>query len=99
MVHGLVHRRISNLPQAFKTVICGSDSPESLEFDLIGLDASIANAIRRVLLANVPTLAIETVYIMNNTSIVQDEILAARLGLVPIKVDARLFEFRIGALY
>lgn len=36
--------------------------------------------------AQVPTMAIEKVYIANNTSIVQDEVLAHRLGLIPIKV-------------
>jgi DNA-directed RNA polymerase I and III subunit RPAC1 len=54
-------------------------------FSLIGIDASIANAFRRILLAEIPTLAIETVYITNNTSVVQDEVLASRLGLIPLK--------------
>lgn len=39
-------------------------------------------------------MAIEKVFIYNNTSIIQDEILAHRLGLVPIKADPRLFEYR-----
>lgn len=39
-------------------------------------------------------MAVEKVFIYNNTSIVQDEILAHRLGLVPIKADPRLFEYR-----
>lgn len=43
----------------------------------------------------VPTMAIEKVFIYNNTSIVQDEVLAHRLGLIPIKADPRLFEYRI----
>lgn len=40
-------------------------------------------------------MAIEKVFIYNNTSIVQDEVLAHRLGLIPIKADPRLFEYRI----
>lgn len=36
------------------------------------------------MIAEIPTLAIETVFVHNNTSIVQDEVLAARLGLVPL---------------
>lgn len=56
------------------------------EFDLIGVDASIANAVRRVLMAEVPTVAIEHVYIWNNTSIIQDEVLSHRLGLVPLAI-------------
>lgn len=69
-----------------------SMTDDVLIFDLIGVDASIANALRRVLLAEVPTMAIETVYIQNNTSIIQDEILAHRLGLIPIKADPQMFE-------
>ncbi|KAL3964107.1 hypothetical protein ACCO45_001111 [Purpureocillium lilacinum] len=42
-------------------------------FSLVGLDASLANAFRRILIAEIPTLAIENVYIENNTSVIQDE--------------------------
>ncbi|PIO23006.1 hypothetical protein AB205_0099900 [Aquarana catesbeiana] len=42
----------------------------------------------------VPTMAIEKVYVYKNTSIIQDEILAHRLGLIPIRADPRLFEYR-----
>lgn len=65
---------------------------ESAVFDLIGVDVSIANALRRILLAEVPTMAIETVYIQENTSIIQDEVLSHRLGLVPIRADPRHFD-------
>uniref|UniRef100_A0A8C4IL54 DNA-directed RNA polymerases I and III subunit RPAC1 n=1 Tax=Dicentrarchus labrax TaxID=13489 RepID=A0A8C4IL54_DICLA len=66
----------------------------TMEFDMVGIDAAIANAFRRILLAEVPTMAIEKAFIYNNTSIVQDEVLAHRLGLIPIKADPRLFEYR-----
>ncbi|CAO1626642.1 unnamed protein product [Parajaminaea phylloscopi] len=69
-------------------------SEERIEFDLIGVDASIANAIRRVLMAEVPTVAIEHIYIWNNTSIIQDEVLAHRLGLVPIRIDPDRIVFK-----
>ena len=65
---------------------------ETIVFDLMGIDVSIANSLRRILLAEVPTMAIETVYIQDNTSILQDEVLSHRLGLIPLKVDPRLFE-------
>ena len=67
---------------------------EELVFDMWGIEAPIANAIRRILISEVPTVAIEKVVIANNTSIIQDEVLAHRLGLVPIKVDPRLFDFK-----
>ncbi|BFZ07020.1 hypothetical protein BsWGS_10059 [Bradybaena similaris] len=65
-----------------------------MEFDMVGIDAAIANAIRRILIAEVPTMAIDSVHIFNNTSVVQDEVLAHRLGLLPIKADPRLFEYK-----
>ncbi|KAL1618092.1 DNA-directed RNA polymerase core subunit rpc40 [Neofusicoccum ribis] len=55
------------------------------QFSLVGVDAAIANAFRRILIAELPTLAIEDVYILKNTSIIQDEVLAHRLGLIPLK--------------
>ncbi|KAJ9142086.1 DNA-directed RNA polymerases I and III subunit RPAC1 [Pleurostoma richardsiae] len=58
-------------------------------FSLIGIDASIANALRRILIAEIPTLAIENVFIENNTSVIQDEVLAHRLGLIPFKGGKR----------
>lgn len=45
----------------------------------------------------VPTVAIEHVYVWNNTSIVQDEVLAQRLGLIPLAIDPRMLDFRQSA--
>lgn len=41
-----------------------------------------------------PTVAIETVYVWNNTSIVQDEVLAQRLGLIPLAIDPRKLQLK-----
>lgn len=71
-------------------------SSDRIELDLVGVDASVANAIRRVLLAEVPTVAIENVYVWNNTSIVVDEVFAHRLGLVPLKIDPKRMHFKGG---
>ena len=68
------------------------EKDDELVFELIGCDVSFANALRRILLAEVPTVALEYVYIINNTSLLHDEVLAHRLGLVPLNVDPRLFE-------
>lgn len=54
----------------------------------------MANTLRRIMIAEVPTMAIEHVFIVNNTSIIQDEVLAHRLGLIPLAVDPRLFAFK-----
>ncbi|RFU36064.1 hypothetical protein B7463_g274, partial [Scytalidium lignicola] len=61
------------------------NEPFNASFSLIGIDAAVANAFRRILIAEIPTLAIEYVFVHNNTSIIQDEVLAQRLGLVPLK--------------
>lgn len=60
------------------------DNKLDLTFSLVGLDTSVANAFRRILIAEVPTLAIENIYLRQNTSIIQDEVLAGRLGLIPL---------------
>ncbi|KAG0641345.1 DNA-directed RNA polymerase [Tuber brumale] len=63
------------------------NTPLLSQFDLIHTDAAIANTLRRIMIAEVPTLAIESVYVSNNTSIIQDEVLAHRLGLIPLRGD------------
>mmetsp|Transcript_39271 Transcript_39271/g.77236 ORF Transcript_39271/g.77236 Transcript_39271/m.77236 type:complete len:356 (+) Transcript_39271:35-1102(+) len=65
---------------------------DKVVFDVVGVDAAIANALRRILLAEIPTMAIEVARIFQNTSIIQDEVLAHRLGLVPIFADPRMFQ-------
>ncbi len=61
---------------------------ESITFILYGVGAPIANALRRILLADIPTMAIDAVNLQRNTSIIQDEVLAHRLGLIPIRAEA-----------
>ena len=56
-------------------------------FILSGANPAFANAFRRAMIGEVPSLAIEDVRIYNNTSALFDEMLAHRLGLIPIKTD------------
>ena len=45
-------------------------------------------------------MAFDKILMYNNTSIIQDEVLAHRLGLIPLKADARLFVDRqLGVLF
>ncbi|KAG6900651.1 hypothetical protein C0993_006755 [Termitomyces sp. T159_Od127] len=45
-------------------------------------------------MAEVPTVAIEHVYVWDNTSVIQDEVLAHRLGLIPLNIDPARMSMR-----
>lgn len=63
------------------------ESGNSVTLQLEGIDRSYANAVRRFCIAEVPAMAIDDVVILENSSVLYDEILAHRLGMIPIKTD------------
>jgi DNA-directed RNA polymerase I and III subunit RPAC1 len=69
---------------------------EEIMFDLFNVEPPIANALRRILISEIPTMAIEYVRISQNTSIIPDEVLSHRLGLIPIFADANEFNYKKG---
>jgi len=64
-----------------------SKDAESASFLLEGATEAFANAIRRAMIAEVPVFAIEDVTIFQNTSSLYDEMIAHRLGLIPLATD------------
>lgn len=55
-----------------------------VEFTLENCDISLANSLRRVLLAEIETIAIHNVKVYENTSSLPDEYIAHRMGLLPL---------------
>ena len=62
-----------------------------VKFNVSGLDLALANALRRIVISEIPTMAIESVTYYENSSILNDEILSLRLGLTPIKTDLKTY--------
>jgi DNA-directed RNA polymerase subunit D len=61
--------------------------PRKARFLVRGLTPAFANGIRRAIVADVPTLSIDGVRFVENSSVMFDEMIALRLGLVPLTTD------------
>lgn len=59
----------------------------AMRFIVEGIDAPLANTLRRIIISEVPTMAIDDIIIYENSSILHDEMLALRLALIPLKTD------------
>jgi DNA-directed RNA polymerase subunit D len=68
-----------------------SKDERKMSIKLKGVPLQYANALRRLCLNGVPVFAIDTVDIIENSSVLPDEGLAHRLGLVPLKTDLARF--------
>jgi len=51
------------------------------------IDIPYMNALRRTVTSEVPCMAIDEVVMLENSSVMQDEVIAHRLGLIPLKTD------------
>jgi DNA-directed RNA polymerase subunit D len=63
-------------------------------FLLRGASPAFANGIRRAMIADVPTFSIDTVRFVENSSVMFDEMIGLRLGLVPLTTP--LDDFEVG---
>ena len=66
--------------------------PERARFLIRGITPAFANGIRRAMVADVPTMAIDTVRVVENSSVMFDEQIGLRLGLVPLSTPPGEFE-------
>lgn len=51
------------------------------------VDVTYMNALRRLVISEVPCMAIDEIVVLENSSVLQDEIIAHRLGLIPLRTD------------
>ncbi len=68
-----------------------SKDNQKIAVKLKGLPLQYANALRRVCLNGVTVFAVDTVDVIENSSVLQDEGLAHRLGLIPLTTDLSRF--------
>ena len=65
-----------------------------LTFVLKDVTPAYANTLRRLMLAEVPTMAIDDITFFKNDSVLYDEILAHRIGLVVLKTDLKSYNMQ-----
>jgi DNA-directed RNA polymerase subunit D len=61
------------------------------EFLITNIDPAYLNSLRRIMESRVPTMAIDDVEIRKNNSIFYDEMIALRLGLLPLSTDLKSY--------
>ena len=64
-----------------------SRDKQKVSVKLKGIPLQYANALRRICLNGVPIYAIDSVDILENSSVLADEGIAHRLGLIPLKTE------------
>jgi DNA-directed RNA polymerase subunit D len=64
----------------------------SARFLARGVSPSFANGVRRAMIADVPTFSIDTVRVIENSSVMFDEQIGLRLGLVPLTTPVDEFD-------
>ncbi|UCG95539.1 MAG: DNA-directed RNA polymerase subunit D [archaeon] len=69
-----------------------SKGKEEIKFEVDKINPAFANALRRTMIMEVPTLAIEEVDFRANDSPMFDEVLAHRLGLIPVKFKPKMLK-------
>ncbi len=60
---------------------------KSMRLLVKGVNTPFINALRRTVISEVPCMAIDDVVIIENSSVLHDEIISHRLGLIPLKTD------------
>jgi DNA-directed RNA polymerase subunit D len=65
---------------------------QKLVLAIEGISIEMINALRRIILTEIPVMAIDEVIILKNDSPLYDEIISHRLGLIPLKTDLEVYK-------
>ncbi|MHA1785796.1 MAG: DNA-directed RNA polymerase subunit D [Candidatus Helarchaeota archaeon] len=82
----------SNLTVNFVNIEILEKSNDHIKFVVGDVSSSLVNSLRRVLISEIPVMAIEEVWILENNTVLYDKMLAHRLGLIPLKTDLESFK-------
>lgn len=80
----LSSRAAEKIPVPKKSIVILSSGDRDLELLITGYDNWFLNSIRRILISDIPTWAIEYVDFIANTTVLPMEMIAHRLGLIPL---------------
>ena len=69
-----------------------NNDDKKISIRLKGVSLHYANALRRICLNGIPIFAIDTVDIIENTSVLADENIAHTLGMIPLKTELEGFD-------
>ena len=64
-----------------------NENEQKISVKIKGVPVQYANALRRICLNGAPIYAVENVDVLENTSVLADEGVAHRIGLIPLKTD------------
>ena len=64
-----------------------NENEQKISVKIKGVPVQYANALRRICLNGAPIYAVESVDVLENSSVLADEGLAHRIGLIPLKTD------------
>lgn len=73
-----------------------SKNGNTIKFTVEGIMTSFANALRRIMISEVPVLAIDWINMRENSSVIFDEMIAHRMGLLPLKFNPAKMNFAEG---
>lgn len=67
---------------------------EKMKFIVEDINSALAGELRRIMMIEIPTLAVESVDFHKNDSVLWDEIIANRLGLIPLEFNTKFYNFK-----